>query len=102
LDQTQITPLGPTFSKIRKKSSGKFLFRDRDFTEGRVRNLTKDQKETLDSVFSFYGSKNVVWLMDLIRLESPWQMAKAMGLKIIPFSLFREYYGRLDSELNPP
>ena len=63
--------------------------------------LTRDQRETVDSVLSFYGDKSPQWLSDLTHMEEPWQSARRgvpedeRGDTIIPKQDLAEYYGSL-------
>lgn len=63
--------------------------------------LNRDQRETLDSVLSFYGDKSPQWLSDLTHMEDPWQSARRVvpegerGNTIIPKQDLDEYYGSL-------
>ena len=43
---------------------------------GNSDNLSKIQKETIDSVLDFYGDKNSQWLIDLTHKEDPWVNAR--------------------------
>ncbi len=41
--------------------------------------LTKEQKETIDSVLKYYGDKSSQWLIELTHLEEPWKKARKGG-----------------------
>lgn len=64
--------------------------------------LTKKQKETIDSVLNYYGSKEGYWLSDLIKMEEPWKKARygippgKTGRKINKKDM-QEYYSKLNN-----
>ena len=74
--------------------------------QGDPAKLTKDQKETIDGVLDFYGSKSAQWLSDLTHLEAPWRQARARaGVNAgercheeITLADMHEYYSGLSEE----
>jgi uncharacterized phage-associated protein len=68
---------------------------------GDASRLSKDQRETVDAVLTFYGHRRAQWLSDLTHREAPWRDARR-GLddgdrsnrEITPDAL-AEYYGGL-------
>lgn len=63
--------------------------------------LSPKQKETIDSVLSFYGDKPSQWLSDLTHMEDPWKNARvglAPGVRsnqVISHAAMMEYYTSL-------
>lgn len=70
-------------------------------SQGNAGALSEVQRETVDVVFEFYGSKSPQWLSDLTHMERPWQKARknvpegVRGDTIIPKEDLAEYYGSL-------
>jgi uncharacterized phage-associated protein len=68
---------------------------------GNGENLTPAQRDTVDSVVSFYGGKSSQWLSDLTHREDPWNAARAgldlsePGGRVITHAAMAEYYGSL-------
>ena len=67
---------GPVIPTLFQAHKGKFVVTERNFPQGKIRKLNKDQKETIDSVLDYYGDKNAQWLVDLTHLENPWRDAR--------------------------
>jgi len=68
---------------------------------GNPKALTKDERETVDSVIEFYGGKSSDWLSNLTHREAPWKEARG-GLRAgdrgnaeITQAAMAEYYGSL-------
>ena len=63
--------------------------------------LNVDQRETLDAVLGYYGSKASQWLSDLTHQEKPWRDARKglapgePGSREISHASLAEYYGAL-------
>lgn len=63
--------------------------------------LSKDQKETIDSVLKFYGDKPSQWLIELTHMEEPWRKARIglapteRGNRIISKESLANYYSSL-------
>lgn len=68
---------------------------------GESKNLTQDEKDTIDSVLKYYGGKSSQWLSDLTHQELPWKDARSglmpgeRGSTIISHASMAEYYGSL-------
>lgn len=92
---------GPVIPTLFKTHQGKFIVSARDFPQGDIKRLTKDQKETIDSILSHYGNKSAQWLIDLTHLEDPWKDARkgcAIGEKCtneIKLGAMMDYYSGL-------
>lgn len=67
---------GPVVPALFRHHQGKFFISSRDFTNGKVRNLSQTEKETVDAVLRHYGDKSAQWLIDLTHLEDPWRHAR--------------------------
>ena len=63
--------------------------------------LNETQKETIDAVVGYYGSKSSHWLSDLTHMEDPWKLTRLglpemeRGNRIIGLDVLAEYYGSL-------
>ena len=64
--------------------------------------LCERERETIDAVLKFYGSKSSQWLSDLTHLEAPWREARfglpdgTRGSAEITHASMAEYYGGLN------
>ncbi|MCA9468837.1 MAG: DUF4065 domain-containing protein [Nitrospira sp.] len=92
---------GPVVPELYEVHKGHFQVRS--LPKGSTRNLTKDEKETIDAVIAVYGGKSSQWLSDLTHQEAPWKEAR-VGLspgtrsnKEIKRSAMAEYYESLPS-----
>ncbi|NOX75934.1 MAG: DUF4065 domain-containing protein [Gammaproteobacteria bacterium] len=69
--------------------------------QGDSSQLTTDQKETIESVLSYYAQFDGQWLSDLTHMESPWKDARAgipdteRSAIPIPLDSMMEYYSSL-------
>ena len=69
--------------------------------KGNTDNLTKDQRDTIDTVLKAYGDKSAQWLSNLTHKELPWREARQgipAGMRcdhIIAKDSIQEYYGGL-------
>ncbi len=92
-------PNGPVVKEIYEIYEGNCFVTA--WTEGEISRLNKTQRETIDSVIKYYGTKDFQWLSDLIHKEEPWKKAR-LGLKlfqpsnkIITHASMMEYYSGL-------
>ncbi|WP_414608918.1 Panacea domain-containing protein [Stenotrophomonas pavanii] len=92
-------PVAPSLYEIHR---GMFQVNPELFKKsGKVSNLSKDAKNSIDKVLSFYGTKSAFWLSNLTHQEDPWKNARdglpagASSTAIIPKSSMAEYYGSL-------
>lgn len=67
---------GPVIPNLFRAHKGKFKVSVKDFPQGNIRRLTKEEKETIDNVLNHYGNKSAQWLVDLTHLEDPWEEAR--------------------------
>ncbi|MDQ1351210.1 MAG: hypothetical protein QG657_1512 [Acidobacteriota bacterium] len=89
---------GPVVREVFEEHRNMFTI---DRASGDPTKLSAKQKESIDSVLSFYGEKSSQWLSDLTHLEDPWKNAR-VGLapgersnKIISPAAMMEYYSSL-------
>ena len=87
---------GPVCTALYQKHRGCFQI-DR-INGGESCSLTKDQRETVDAVLSFYGDRSPQWLSDLTHMEAPWRDARnglsprVRGNSVISLESMAEYY----------
>ena len=65
---------GPVVPELYRLHKGNFQVSS--WPRGKIGNLTKDEKETIDAVLEYYGDKSSQWLKDLTHLEAPWKDAR--------------------------
>ena len=91
---------GPVVPDLYNLHRGEFSVHA-DMFPGDPKNLTNDEKETIDAVLKTYGDKPSQWLSDLTHLESPWKDAREglqmgeRGNKEISLAAMVEYYSSL-------
>lgn len=87
---------GPVCPALYREHRGHFHIDS--ISGGEPRSLTKDQRETVDAVLSFYGDRNPQWLSDLTHMEAPWRDARNglsprdRGDSVISLESMAEYY----------
>ena len=92
---------GPVVRTLFNCHRGLFELTRDNFMYGNSSLLTPVQKETIDSVLSFYGDKPVQWLVNLTHSESPWRDARKgldvteRGNAVIGLTEMAEYYSSL-------
>lgn len=65
---------GPVSPRLYAIHRGKYSLSS--IEEGKTKNLTDEQKETIDIVLNTYGKKTSQWLSDRTHSESPWQESR--------------------------
>lgn len=65
---------GPVVRELFNEHRGQYEVKN--ISRGSAEALNKLQKETIDGVINYYGSKNSQWLSDLTHMEAPWQIAR--------------------------
>lgn len=97
-EQIEAWANGPVVREVFNEHRNMFTI---ERTSGDPSKLNPTQKETIDSVLSFYGDKSSQWLSDLTHMEDPWKNARA-GLapgersnRIITHASMMEYYNSL-------
>ena len=93
---------GPVVPELYNEHKG--VFQVWSNGKGKSKNLTKDEKETIDAVLAVYGDKSSQWLSDLTHQEAPWKEAR-VGLspgtrsnREIKRAAMAEYYESLISQ----
>lgn len=90
---------GPVCPALYKEHRGKFKIDS--LGNGDVSALSKDQIETIDEVYAFYGTKTPQYLSELTHSERPWIEARKglnpgdRGSSEITLESMSEYYGSL-------
>ena len=97
-EQIEAWANGPVVREVFKEHRNMFTI---DRTSGSSSKLSPVQKETINSVLSYYGDKPSQWLSDLTHMEDPWKNSRK-GLapgersdRIISHANMMEYYSSL-------
>ncbi len=92
---------GPVVYDLYQWHKGQYKIDKSDIDFSDIRDLSKEQKETISSVIEYYGDKSPQWLSDLTHMEDPWRMARKglangqRGRQEITLSSMEEYYSSL-------
>lgn len=92
---------GPVVYDLYQWHKGKYRIDKSDIDFDDIRNLSKDQKETISSVIEYYSDKSPQWLSDLTHMEDPWRMARKgladgeRGRQEITLGSMEEYYSSI-------
>ena len=98
-EQIQAWASGPVVPELYNVHRGKFEIDS--LSVGNKDKLEKYERETIDSVLSYYGGKEAQWLSDLSHLEKPWKQARKgkkpgeNSTKEISHAAMMEYYSSL-------
>ncbi len=71
------------------------------FTNSAKKDLSENQKSTVDAVLEAYGNKSAQWLGDQTRFEKPWIIARSnladneRGDQVITLKSMTEYYSAI-------
>lgn len=90
---------GPVIRELFNYHRGSFLIKK--IENGNPDKLSLVQRETVDSVLDYYGSKSSQWLVDLTHLEKPWIISRKglspteRGNNVISLESMAEYYSSL-------
>lgn len=90
---------GPVVPALYHEHRG--LFKVSSWPKGDPAQLNRSERETVDAVMEFYGSKTAQWLSDLTHAERPWREARGSlapserGTQIIALDSMHEYYSGL-------
>ncbi|MFQ5954495.1 MAG: Panacea domain-containing protein, partial [Kiloniellales bacterium] len=90
---------GPVVPDLYQQHRGRFKIAD--IAGGDWRNLTEDERETVDVVVNHYGQKSAQYLSELTHQERPWREARRglrpgkRGTREITQDLLADYYGGL-------
>src|ERR1035438_5619269 len=91
---------GPVVRALYNQHRGCFRV-TKGFFKGDISRLSEDQRDVVDRVIKFYGSKDPQWLSNLTHLESPWKEARegippgVSGHKVISKESIIDYYTSL-------
>jgi uncharacterized phage-associated protein len=89
---------GPVVPALYYRHRGQFEIKEWD---GNPDALSQAQRETVDAVWKYYGSKTSQWLSDLTHREDPWIKARTglapleRGNREITTASMAEYYSGL-------
>lgn len=92
---------GPVVGELYAHHRGQFELES--WPNGRADRLTEDDREVIDKVLSFYGTRSAQWLSELTHKEEPWLSARSglaegeRGNREITLAALEEYYGGLVS-----
>lgn len=98
-EQIQAWASGPVVPELYNIHRGKFEIDS--LSVGNKSKLKRYERETIDSVLSYYGSKEAQWLSDLSHLEKPWKQTRKGRkpgencTKEITHAAIAEYYSSL-------
>lgn len=92
---------GPVVPDLFRPLRGRFDVTAADIPGGDANHLSREQRETVDSVLNFYADKSPQWLSDLTHSEAPWISAREgvpvgdRGSAEITLTSMAEYYESL-------
>jgi len=99
-DEIEAWANGPVVRALYNKHRGEFRI-GKGFFHGEIHRVSDDQRDVIDRVLKFYGSKDPQWLSNLTHLEAPWKDARE-GLKpgergnsVITKEAMQDYYSNL-------
>lgn len=103
-DKIQAWANGPVAPRLFSAHRGQFSVAA--IEGGDPKNLSAEQRDTIDAVLSSYGDKPVQWLVELSHLEEPWKNARGdCGPKDscqneISLESMHDYYSRILAQKN--
>lgn len=92
---------GPVIRELFNFHKGMFTIKDSDMTIGSESILSEHQRDNINEVLDFYGSKTSQWLIDQTHLETPWIEARKgldqteRGNQIIEHDAMYQFYSSL-------
>jgi uncharacterized phage-associated protein len=98
-DQIEAWANGPVIRSLFDFHRGKYTIST--LNVGNPDLLSPKQKETVNSVLTFYGDKSAQYLIELTHLEAPWREARQglapteRGNNVINHTMMAEYYSSL-------
>ena len=100
-DRIEAWANGPVVCSLYKTLRGQYKVAT--ISDGRPELLDDTQRETIDAILEFYGSKSSHWLSDLTHMESPWKETREKagliggerGQAVISEASMAEYYSSL-------
>lgn len=99
-EQIEAWANGPVVRSLYRRHRGHFRV-NKGFFGGEVQRLSQEQRDVVNKVLDFYGSKDPQWLSNLTHLEAPWQDARRglmpgeRGENVITKEAMVEYYSSL-------
>jgi uncharacterized phage-associated protein len=96
---------GPVCVSLYEKHKEEFQISE--INRGDLQVLSKDQKETIDSIVKHYGKHSAQYLSDLTHTERPWTEARKglkpgeRGNRIITLNSMAEFYSELWTGSSP-
>lgn len=100
-DRIEAWANGPVIRSLYKSLRGQYTVTS--IPDGHPDLLDDTQRETVDAILEFYGTKSSHWLSDLTHMESPWKEAREKagltdgerGRVVISEASMAEYYSSL-------
>lgn len=90
---------GPVVRDLYSEHRGRFVVDS--WPAGKISNLKKSERESIDAVLKLYGKKSGHWLSELTHQEPPWREARnglqpgQRGAREIKLGAMVDYYGSL-------
>ncbi len=100
-DDFQAWANGPVLPELYGRHRGMFKVSPALFPDGDTDRLSQTERENIDKVLSFYGTKTAQWLSNLTHQEDPWLNARgglppgALSTELISKASIHEYYSSL-------
>lgn len=100
-DEFEAWANGPVCPNLFHEHKGKYTVNIEDFPSANPDTLSEDQKDTIDTVLRYYGSKDPYWLREQTHAEDPWKNARgdlpegAPSHNVISKASMGAYYGAL-------
>lgn len=92
---------GPVIRTLFNFHKGMYEISAQDLSIGDDRNLSQEQRDTVDAVLESYGGKNAQWLINQTHIEKPWREARKglapdeRGTNEISIESMSDYYSGL-------
>jgi uncharacterized phage-associated protein len=99
-EEIQAWANGPVVWELYCKHRGQYRL-EPGFFSANLDRLSAEQREVIDRVLGFYGSKDPQWLSNLTHMEAPWRQARVgipdgeRGSRTISKESILEYYPNL-------
>ena len=100
-DRIEAWANGPVIRSLYKSLRGQYMITT--IPDSNPESLDNTQRETIDAILGFYGTKSSHWLSDLTHMELPWKEAREnagltegeRGNVVISEASMAEYYSSL-------
>lgn len=102
-EEIQAWTNGPVVPSLWEQHRGQYQVARGQF-KGDPGKVCAEQRDVIDAVIAFYGSRNPQWLSDLTHMEDPWREARrglpdgASSTHVISKASMLEYYSSLRPE----